>query len=73
MSNNPLMRCRPQGMESKRLKLKQTSLKHPDVPKVIETVIRAAFDESHENQTEAQKIPTNSLPRISAFEIAVAS
>ena len=34
-------------MVARQLELKQTLLEHPDVPKVIETVIRTALDDSH--------------------------
>ena len=43
-------------MRARQLELKQALLEHPDVPKVIETVIRAALDDNHKNQTAAQKI-----------------
>ena len=43
-------------MRARQLELKQTLLEHPDVPTVIETVIRTALDDNHKNQTAAQKI-----------------
>ena len=43
-------------MRARQLELKQTLLGHPDAPKVIETVIRAALDDNHKNQAAAQKI-----------------
>jgi hypothetical protein len=43
-------------MRARQLELKQTLLEHPDAPKVIETVIRAALDDNHKNQAAAQKI-----------------
>ena len=42
-------------MRARQLELKQTLLEHPDAPKVIETVIRAALDDNHKNQAAAQK------------------
>ena len=46
---------------------------HPDVPKVIETVIRTALDDSHKNQTAAQKLLMDRMLPISTFEKAVDS
>ena len=46
-------------------------MEHPDVPKVIETVIRTALDDSHKNQTAAQKILMDRMLPISTFEKAV--
>ena len=46
---------------------------HPDVPKVIETVIRTALDDSHKYQTAAQKILMDRMLPISTFEKAVDS
>ena len=31
-------------------------MKNPDAPKVIKTVVRAAYDDNHKKQTAAQKI-----------------
>ena len=45
----------------------------PDVPKVIEAVIRTALDDSHKNQTAAQKILMDRMLPISTFEKAVDS
>ena len=53
--------------------LKQTLLEHPDIPKVIETVIRTALDDNHKNQTAAQKILMDRMLPISTFEKAVDS
>ena len=53
--------------------LKQTLLEHPNVPKVIETVIWAALDDNHKNQTAAQKILMDRMLPISTFEKAVDS
>ena len=53
--------------------MKQTLLEHPDVPKVIETVIRTALDDNHKNQTAAQKILMDRMLPISTFEKAVDS
>ena len=55
MSKTPVKRGRPAGMRARQLELKQTLLEHPDAPKVIETVIRAALDDNHKNQAAAQK------------------
>ena len=66
-------RGRPAGMRARQLELKQTLLEHPDVPKVIETVIRTALDDSHKNQTAAQKILMDRMLPISTFEKAVDS
>ena len=60
-------------MMSRQLELKQTLLEHPDVPKVIETVIRTALDDNHKNQTAAQKILMDRMLPISTFEKAVDS
>ena len=57
-----------QECELDNLKLKQTLLEHPDVPEVIETVIRAALDDNHKNQTAAQKILMDRMLPISTFE-----
>ena len=48
-------------------------MEHPDVLKVIETVIRTALDDSHKNQTAAQKILMDRMLPISTFEKAVDS
>ena len=56
MSKTPVKRGRPAGMRARQLELKQTLLEHPDVPTVIETVARTALDNTHKNQTAAQKI-----------------
>ena len=60
-------------MRARQLELKQTLLEHPDVPKVIETVIRTALDDDHKNQTAAQKILMDRMLPISTFEKAVDS
>ena len=60
-------------MMARQLELKQTLLEHPDVPKVIETVIRTALDDNHKNQTAAQKILMDRMLPISTFEKAVDS
>ena len=71
MSKSPVKRGRPAGMRTRQLELKQTLLEHPDVPKVIETVIRTALDDNHKNQTAAQKILMDRMLPISTFEKAV--
>ena len=73
MSKTPVKRGRPAGMRTRQLELKQTLLEHPDVPKVIETVIRTALDDNHKNQTAAQKILMDRMLPISTFEKAVDS
>ena len=60
-------RGRPAGMRARQLELKQTLLEHPDVPTVIETVVRTALDETHKNQTAAQKILMDRILPISTF------
>ena len=73
MSKTSVKRGRPAGMRAKQLELKQTLLEHPDVPKVIETVIRTALDDNHKNQTAAQKILMDRMLPISTFEKAMDS
>ena len=73
MSKTPVKRGRPAGMLARQLELKQTLLEHPDVPKVIETVIRTALDDNHKNQTAAQKILMDRILPSSTFEKAVDS
>ena len=73
MSKTLVKRGRPSGMRSRQLELKQTLLEHPDVPKVIEKVVRTALDDNHKNQTAAQKILMDRMLPISTFEKAVDS
>ena len=73
MSKTPVKRGRPAGIRARQLELKQTLLEHPDVPKVIETVMRTALDDSHKNQTAAQKILMDRMLPISTFEKAADS
>ena len=73
MSKTRVKCGRPAGMPARQLGLKQTLLEHPDVPKVIETVIRTALDDNHKNQTAAQKILMDRMLPISTFEKAVDS
>jgi len=68
MSKPPVKRGRPAGMRARQLELKQTLLEHPDVPTVIETVVRTALDETHKNQTTAQKILMDRILPISTFD-----
>jgi len=68
MSKTPIKRGRPAGMRARQLELKQTLLEHPDVPTVIETVVRTALDETHKNQTAAQKILMDRILPISTFD-----
>jgi len=68
MSKTPLKRGRPAGMRARQLELKQTLLEHPDVPTVIETVVRTALDDNHKNQTAAQKILMDRILPISTFD-----
>ena len=73
MSKTPIKRGRPAGMRARQLELKQTLLEHPDIPKVIETVIRTALDDNHKNQTAAQKILMDRMLPINTFEKAADS
>ena len=73
MSETPVKRGRSAGIRTRQLELEQTLLEHPDVPKVIETVIRTALDDNHKNQTVAQKILMDRMLPISTFEKAVDS
>ena len=68
MSKSPVKRGRPAGMRARQLELKQTLLEHPDVPTVIETVVRTALDDTHKNQTAAQKILMDRILPISTFD-----
>ena len=68
MSKSPVKRGRPAGMRARQLELKQTLLEHPDIPTVIETVVRTALDDSHKNQTAAQKILMDRILPISTFD-----
>ena len=60
-------------MRARQLELKQTLFEHPDAPKVIGTLIQAALDDNHENQTVALKILMDRMLPISIFEKAVDS
>ena len=73
MSKTPVKRGRPAGMRARQLELKQTLAEHPDVFKVMETVVRAALDDNHKNQTAAQKILVDRMLPISTFQKAVES
>ena len=73
MSKTPVKRGRAAGMRARQLELKETLLEHPDVPKVIETVIRTALDDNHKNQTAAQKLLMDRMLPISTFEKTVDS
>ena len=68
MSKTPVKRGRPAGMRARQLELQQTLLEHPDVPTVIETVVRTALDETHKNQTAAQKILMDRILPINTFD-----
>ena len=68
MSKTPVKRGRPAGMPARQLELKQTLLEHPYVPTVIETVVRTALDDTHKNQTAAQKILMDRILPISTFD-----
>ena len=48
--------------------MKQTLFEHPDVPKVIETAIRAALDDNHKNQAAAQKLLMDRMLPISVCD-----
>ena len=73
MSKPPVKRGRPAGIRARQLELKQTLLEHPDVPKVLEKVVRTALDDNHKNQAVAQKLVMDRLLPISTFEKAVDS
>ena len=73
MSKPPVKRGRPAGIRARQLELKQTLLEHPDVPKVLEKVVRTALNDNHKNQEVAQKLVMDSLLPISTFEKAVDS
>ena len=73
MSKTLVKRGRPAGMRARQLELKQTLLEHPDVPKVLEKVVRTALDDNHKNQAVAQKLVMDRLLPISTFEKAVDS
>ena len=73
MSKPPVKRGRPAGIRARQLELKQTLLEHPDVPKVLEKVVRTALDDNHKNQAVAQKLLMDRLLPISTFEKAVDS
>ena len=73
MSKTPVKRGRPAGMRVRQLELKQTLLEHPDVPKVIDTVVRTALDDNHKNQAVAQRLVMDRLLPISTLEKAVDS
>ena len=60
-------------MRARQLELKQTLLEHPDDPKIIETVIRAALNDNHKNQATAQKILMDRMLPISTFGKSVDS
>jgi len=68
MSKTPIKRGRPAGMRARQLELKQTLLEHPDVPKVVEKVVSAALDDTHKNQTAAQKLLMDRILPISTFD-----
>ena len=68
MSKTLVKRGRPAGMRARQLELKQTLLEHPDVPKVIETAIRAALDDNHKNQAAAQKLLMDRMLPISVCD-----
>jgi len=73
MSKTPVKRGRPAGMRARQLELKQTLLEHPDVPGVLEKVVRTALDDDHKNQAVAQKLVMDRLLPVSTFEKAVDS
>ena len=56
MSLTIVKRGRPAGMRAGQLELKQTRQEHPDVPQIVEIVIRAALDDSHKNQVVAKDL-----------------
>ena len=66
-------RGRPAGMRARQLELKQTLLEHPDVPNMLEKVVRTALDDNYKNQAVAQKLVMDRLLPISTFEKTVDS
>ena len=56
-------------MVARQLELKQTLLEHPDVPKVMETLIRTALDDIYKNQAAAQKVLMDRMLPISTLKI----
>ncbi len=68
MSKTSVKRGRPAGMWARQIELKQTLLEHPDVPTVIETVVKTAVDDTHKNQTAAQKILMDRILPVSTFD-----
>jgi len=68
MVKPPVKLGRPAGMRARQLELKQTLLEHPDIPAVIETVVRTALDDTHKSQTAAQKILMDRILPISTFD-----
>ena len=68
MSKTSAKRGRPTGKRAIQLEVKQILLEHPDVPKVFETVIRAALGDNHKNQAAAQKIFMGRMLPISTGE-----
>jgi hypothetical protein len=73
MSKIFIKRGRPAGMRARQLELKQMLLGYSDIPKVTETAIRAALDDSHKNQAAAQKILMERILPICTFEKAADS
>ena len=55
-------------MRARQLELTQTLLEHPDVPKMLEKVVRTALDDHHKNQTAAQKILKDRIHPVSTFD-----
>ena len=56
MSKSPVKRGNPAGMRARQLELEQTLSEHPDLPKVLEKVVRTALDGNQKNQAVAQKL-----------------
>ena len=73
MSKSPVKRGRPVEMRARQLELKQTLLEHPDVPNMLEKVVRTALDDNYKNQAVAQKLVMDRLLPISTFEKTVDS
>ena len=48
-------------------------LPYPEIPKLLQKVVRTALDDNHKNQVAAQKILMDRMLPISAFEKAVDS
>lgn len=55
-------------MRAMQLELKKSLLEHPELPQVVESIVRTALDDNHKNQTAAQKMLMDRILPISTFE-----